>query len=70
MAKDEIVELVDAAGEVRLDLVEMLGDEPVQETVEWRHRPTHAAETVAAPAGGLARVTPSAYQPPALTNVS
>jgi xanthine dehydrogenase D subunit len=33
--------VVDAAGEVRLDLVEVLGDEPVQETVEWRHRPTY-----------------------------
>ncbi|MFC0527007.1 xanthine dehydrogenase subunit D [Phytohabitans kaempferiae] len=28
-------------GAVLADLVEAIGDEPVEETVEWRHRPTH-----------------------------
>jgi CO/xanthine dehydrogenase Mo-binding subunit len=33
--------VVDAAGVVVADLAEAIGDEPVEETVEWRHRPTH-----------------------------
>ncbi|WP_327005139.1 xanthine dehydrogenase subunit D [Dactylosporangium sp. NBC_01737] len=33
--------LVTAGGEVVADLVDVLGDEPVEETVEWRHKPTH-----------------------------
>ena len=33
--------LVTAGGEVVADLVDVLGDEPIEETVEWRHRPTH-----------------------------
>nr|MDT0656617.1 xanthine dehydrogenase subunit D [Micromonospora sp. DSM 115978] len=30
-----------AGGEVVADLVDLLGDEPIEETVRWRHRPTH-----------------------------
>jgi xanthine dehydrogenase D subunit len=33
--------IISAAGGVVADLVEVLGDEAVEETVEWRHRPTH-----------------------------
>jgi xanthine dehydrogenase D subunit len=33
--------VVSAAGVPVADLVDVLGDEPVEETVEWRHRPTH-----------------------------
>jgi len=33
--------VVDAAGAVLADLAEAIGDEPVEETVEWRHRPTY-----------------------------
>ena len=32
--------VVTDAGEVLADLVDVLGDEAVEETVEWRHRPT------------------------------
>jgi xanthine dehydrogenase D subunit len=32
--------IVDVGGEVLADLVEILGDDAVEETVEWRHRPT------------------------------
>jgi xanthine dehydrogenase D subunit len=32
------------AGEVLLTLAEVLGDDAVEETVEWRHRPTHAID--------------------------
>ncbi|GAA0940505.1 xanthine dehydrogenase subunit D [Pseudonocardia zijingensis] len=35
------IKVVDAGGEVLADLVEVLGDDAVEETVEWRHRPTH-----------------------------
>ncbi|MHA6617966.1 xanthine dehydrogenase subunit D [Pseudonocardia sp. DLS-67] len=35
------VKIVDAGGEVLADLAEVLGDDAVEETVEWRHRPTH-----------------------------
>ncbi len=33
--------VVSAGGEVLADLVDVLGDAPVEETVEWRHRPTY-----------------------------
>jgi xanthine dehydrogenase D subunit len=33
--------VVDPAGAVVADLVDLLGDEAVEETVQWRHRPTH-----------------------------
>ena len=36
--------VVAAGGEVVADLVDVLGDEPVEETVEWRHRPTEAVD--------------------------
>jgi xanthine dehydrogenase D subunit len=36
--------IVDVGGEVLADLVEVLGDEVVEETVEWRHRPTHPVD--------------------------
>jgi xanthine dehydrogenase D subunit len=32
--------VVSRSGEVLADLVDVLGDDPVEETVEWRHRPT------------------------------
>jgi xanthine dehydrogenase D subunit len=32
--------LVSAGGEVVADLVDVLGDRPIEQTVEWRHRPT------------------------------
>jgi xanthine dehydrogenase D subunit len=32
--------VVDAAGAVVADLADVIGDEPIEETVEWRHRPT------------------------------
>jgi xanthine dehydrogenase D subunit len=32
--------LIGVAGDVVADLVTLLGDRPVEETVEWRHRPT------------------------------
>jgi xanthine dehydrogenase D subunit len=32
--------VVDAAGAVVAGLVEVVGDEPIEETAEWRHRPT------------------------------
>ncbi|GAA5137310.1 xanthine dehydrogenase subunit D [Pseudonocardia adelaidensis] len=35
------VKIVDVGGEVLADLVEVLGEDTVEETVEWRHRPTH-----------------------------
>jgi CO/xanthine dehydrogenase Mo-binding subunit len=34
----------DRAGEVLLGLADLLGDEAVEETVEWRHRPTHPVD--------------------------
>jgi xanthine dehydrogenase D subunit len=33
-------------GEVVADLVDVLGDEPVEQTVEWRHRPTYPLDPV------------------------
>ncbi|WP_239165513.1 xanthine dehydrogenase subunit D [Catellatospora citrea] len=33
--------VVDAEGEVVADLADVLGDEAIEETVQWRHRPTH-----------------------------
>jgi CO/xanthine dehydrogenase Mo-binding subunit len=36
--------VVGASGEVLAGLAEVLGDEAVEETVEWRHRPTHAID--------------------------
>lgn len=36
--------IVSAHGEVVVSLAEVLGDEAVEETVEWRHRPTHAID--------------------------
>ncbi|GAB3824005.1 hypothetical protein GCM10027610_001670 [Dactylosporangium cerinum] len=33
--------LVTEGGEVVADLVDVLGDRPIEETVEWRHKPTH-----------------------------
>jgi xanthine dehydrogenase D subunit len=33
--------IVDVGGEVLADLAEVLGEDAVEETVEWRHRPTH-----------------------------
>jgi xanthine dehydrogenase D subunit len=36
--------VVGASGEVLVGLAEVLGDESVDETVEWRHRPTHAID--------------------------
>ena len=30
-----------AGGEVIADVADLLGDEPVEETAQWRHRPTH-----------------------------
>ena len=36
--------VVDAGGEVLADLVDVLGDEVIEETVEWRHRPTHPVD--------------------------
>ncbi|MGH3588928.1 MAG: molybdopterin cofactor-binding domain-containing protein, partial [Pseudonocardia sp.] len=35
---------VDVGGEVLTDLAEVLGDDVVEETVEWRHRPTQAID--------------------------
>lgn len=34
-------DVVDAAGRVVASIVELLGDEAIEETVEWRHRPTY-----------------------------
>jgi xanthine dehydrogenase D subunit len=36
--------IVGASGEVLAGLGEVLGDEAVEQTVEWRHRPTHAVD--------------------------
>jgi xanthine dehydrogenase D subunit len=36
--------VVAAGGEVLADLGTVVGDDPVEETVEWRHRPTHAID--------------------------
>ncbi|WP_130337646.1 xanthine dehydrogenase subunit D [Micromonospora kangleipakensis] len=33
--------IIDVPGVVVADLAEVLGDEPIEETVQWRHRPTH-----------------------------
>jgi xanthine dehydrogenase D subunit len=33
--------LLTAGGEVAADLAAVLGDDPIERTVEWRHRPTH-----------------------------
>lgn len=46
-AADPGLRLVDGrvlsgAGDVVADLVELLGDEPLEETVQWRHRPTES----------------------------
>jgi xanthine dehydrogenase D subunit len=38
--------VVSAAQEVLADLVDVLGDEPVERTVEWRHRPTEPLDPV------------------------
>jgi CO/xanthine dehydrogenase Mo-binding subunit len=37
--------IVGSSDEVLLTLAEVLGDDAVEETVEWRHRPTHAVAT-------------------------
>lgn len=36
--------IVGASGEVLTDLAAVLGDDAVDETAEWRHRPTHAID--------------------------
>ncbi|NYJ07509.1 xanthine dehydrogenase subunit D [Petropleomorpha daqingensis] len=36
--------IVGASGEVLSGLADVLGDDAVEETVEWRHRPTHAID--------------------------
>jgi CO/xanthine dehydrogenase Mo-binding subunit len=36
--------IVGSSGEVLATLAEVLGDDAVEETVEWRHRPTHAID--------------------------
>jgi xanthine dehydrogenase D subunit len=36
--------IASASGEVLTGLAEVLGDDAVEETVEWRHRPTHAID--------------------------
>jgi xanthine dehydrogenase D subunit len=36
--------IVGAGGEVLAGLADVLGDDAVEETVEWRHRPTHAID--------------------------
>ncbi|MFL6097639.1 MAG: xanthine dehydrogenase subunit D, partial [Blastococcus sp.] len=36
--------IVGSSGEVLTGLAEVLGDDAVEETVEWRHRPTHAID--------------------------
>jgi xanthine dehydrogenase D subunit len=36
--------VVSSSGEVVVSLVDLLGDAVVDETVEWRHRPTHAID--------------------------
>ncbi|SDO22823.1 xanthine dehydrogenase subunit D [Geodermatophilus sp. DSM 45219] len=36
--------VVGAGGEVLAGLADVLGDDAVEETVEWRHRPTHAID--------------------------
>ncbi|RBY82523.1 xanthine dehydrogenase subunit D [Geodermatophilus sp. TF02-6] len=36
--------VVGSSGEVLADLAEVLGGDAVEETVEWRHRPTHAVD--------------------------
>jgi CO/xanthine dehydrogenase Mo-binding subunit len=36
--------VVDASGAVLASLADVLGDSAVEETVEWRHRPTHAID--------------------------
>jgi xanthine dehydrogenase D subunit len=36
--------VVGAGGEVLTGLADLLGDDAVEETVEWRHRPTHAVD--------------------------
>jgi xanthine dehydrogenase D subunit len=36
--------IVDVSGAVVAGLTEVLGDEAVEETVEWRHRPTHPVD--------------------------
>ena len=36
--------IVGSSGEVLASLGEVLGDDAVEETVEWRHRPTHAID--------------------------
>jgi CO/xanthine dehydrogenase Mo-binding subunit len=38
--------IVDATGEVLAGLADVVGDEGVEETVEWRHRPTGAIDPV------------------------
>jgi CO/xanthine dehydrogenase Mo-binding subunit len=38
--------VVSATNEVLADLVDVLGDEVVERTVEWRHRPTHPIDPV------------------------
>src|SRR6185312_14931287 len=36
--------VVTASGEVAADLADVLGETAIEETVEWRHRPTHAID--------------------------
>jgi CO/xanthine dehydrogenase Mo-binding subunit len=36
--------IIDVSGDVLVGLADVLGEEAVEETVEWRHRPTHAID--------------------------
>jgi xanthine dehydrogenase D subunit len=38
--------VVSETGEIIADLVDLLGDEAIDETVEWRHKPTHPLDPV------------------------
>ena len=46
LAGGKVVSTGDGGDEVVADLVELLGDEPVEETVVWRHRPTQPLDPV------------------------
>ncbi|MFF7250833.1 xanthine dehydrogenase subunit D [Embleya sp. NPDC008237] len=51
-----------AAGEVVADLVDLLGDEPVDETTEFRHRPTEAFDRVTGQGFGHVQYTFCAHR--------
>ncbi|MYS82890.1 xanthine dehydrogenase subunit D [Embleya scabrispora] len=51
-----------AAGEVVADLVDLLGDEPVDETTEFRHRPTEAFDKVTGQGFGHVQYTFCAHR--------